>query len=538
MAYNPAPLKGRRAQPKLTQSTTLPAPIGGINSQVSLAGMPADNCIYAFNMVPSEFGMRTRLGYKEHQIAVPGTGVKTIVSYEAQASANSKLFAVSNLGVYDVTVQAGTPVQDIAFGTTTGDAGYAIWTTFVNDAGAQFILLADAVNGYFIYTASTDTWAASAALTYAAGTPPDEEDIVFVMVHKERVWLVEKGTTTGWFFSLGNFSGAVEPFYFGAMFPHGGDLVGLYNWPIDAGAGTDDILVPVSRAGDVLAYQGPDPGSADTWSNIGIYYIGRTPAGRRIGAAFNGDLYLLSVFGVTSMSGLLRGISLDVQEDNIAFRISRSLRETIKLNLDELGWELKFFADEGYGVINAPEPGVSTSTQFVVNLAVKGWGFWRNVDFYTAEMWEDTAYIAKNSIVYSMESSLDNIDEDGDGGTEILFSLLGAYSLLDAPAAFKGVQHIRPQFFGKVDPAFNVQARYDFDIAEIAAQAPSTPANTALWDTALWDTAKWIGALSGFDSIRGATGRGRWVAVAMNGSTVDRQTLIAWDVLWTVEGEF
>ena len=240
-------------------------------------------------MVPSEYGLRTRKGTIEHQVSITGDDTKTLLPFEGQDTANASLFVASNTGIYDVTAAGGSPVTELTFGTSTGDAGYGIYTAFTNDAGAHFLLYADEVNGLFTYTESTDTWAAHAALTYAAGTPPAVADISFVMTHKQRVWLVEKDTQTAWYFGIGTLAGDVTPFYFGSLFPKGGDLVGLWNWPLDGGSGTDDILVPVSRGGDVTPFQGADPSAAATWTNIGVFAIGQLPAGRRQGGVFNGD---------------------------------------------------------------------------------------------------------------------------------------------------------------------------------------------------------------------------------------------------------
>ncbi|GAF97014.1 unnamed protein product, partial [marine sediment metagenome] len=46
---------GASFQPTI-QNTTVPASVGGINARDSLMAMPPTDCIYAFNIMPSEFG--------------------------------------------------------------------------------------------------------------------------------------------------------------------------------------------------------------------------------------------------------------------------------------------------------------------------------------------------------------------------------------------------------------------------------------------------------------------------------------------------
>lgn len=527
------PMAPRKVQQQLTNATMFPAPTGGVNGRVSLAQTPLNNCIFAFNLVPSEFGMRTRKGYNQHQLTIPGTKAKTIIPFQGQDSANDALFAASNTGIYDVTTAGGTPSLEVAFGTTTGDAGYAIIADFTNDSGAHFILLADAVNGLYTYTESTGVWAAHAALTYAAGTPPAVGDIAFVMTHKQRVWLIEKDTQTAWYFAAGSLAGDVTPFYFGGLFPRGGELVGLWNWTLDGGDGPDDILVAVSRAGDVIPYKGADPSGADTWANIGIFQIGQLPAGRRQGRDFDGDLHLVSNIGITSMSALLRGVSGAANVEGLGYNVARFLREQMELTRDTLGWEIRQFTNEGIGSVNAPTIVTDEHQQFIINLAVSGWGVWRNVNAFTAEEWLGDVYFLRGVNIYKMTGSLDDVDKNGAGGTDVPFSILSAFSMLEQPAQFKIMQFIRPQFLATAEPSFNVAARYDFDVDELVASAPIVPTTAAVWDTAVWDTAEWVGGDAGFDKLFGSAGIGRWVAIVMNGAVRQRTTLVGWDLQWT-----
>ena len=54
---------GKAAQPT-AQSMTVPAPVGGINAYDSLMQMPPNDCIYAYNLMPVEYGLRLRKGYE------------------------------------------------------------------------------------------------------------------------------------------------------------------------------------------------------------------------------------------------------------------------------------------------------------------------------------------------------------------------------------------------------------------------------------------------------------------------------------------
>ena len=49
-------------------SYTYPASVGGINAQDSLMLMKPEDCLFTFNLMPSEYGSRLRKGYTEWSI--------------------------------------------------------------------------------------------------------------------------------------------------------------------------------------------------------------------------------------------------------------------------------------------------------------------------------------------------------------------------------------------------------------------------------------------------------------------------------------
>jgi len=53
------------AEPPTAKSASLPASVGGINAYDSLMMMPPQDCIYTFNLMPVEYGLRLRRGYSE-----------------------------------------------------------------------------------------------------------------------------------------------------------------------------------------------------------------------------------------------------------------------------------------------------------------------------------------------------------------------------------------------------------------------------------------------------------------------------------------
>lgn len=165
-----------RRQPAapVIQEASLPAPMGGLNAVSSAAAMPASDCIRLWNLIPSEHGLRLRLGEREWCTGLTGLAdnqVRSTIGYtgsDGDGSSN-RTFAVTSTGIWDVTDSTDTPSQVLVFGTQTGRAGYGIHHAYVTPGG-HFLLYCDEVNGLFLYTESTDTWAAIASGTTQAWT--------------------------------------------------------------------------------------------------------------------------------------------------------------------------------------------------------------------------------------------------------------------------------------------------------------------------------------------------------------------------------
>jgi hypothetical protein len=527
------------------QATVFPAPLKGMDARVPLAVDSLDSCIWDINMVPTEYAMRVRRGTRQWQTGVDsGSEIRTIIPFIGNAGGGSgdKLFVTTENGIYDVTTAGGSPTLKVAFGTQSTDAGYGVYTHYVDESGDDMMFYADGENGLFKYDPATTTWAAHTGITTdsAAINSFTMSNVNFVMVHKLRIWLVEKDSNFAWYLPIRSATGSVKEFFFGSKFRHGGELVGLYNWTIDGGTGRDDHLVAVSRGGDVIPYTGEDPADGTTWANTGTFFIGPVPQGSRVASEYGGELFVLSKFGITPMSSLMRGATLsDPYANVIGHKVARLLRNDLSVYGDNPGWSVQFVADIGSLMISCPVRSDGTYRQYVYNIATEGWGLWRDISMLSSDSWKGALMVGTpDGTVFRMDQEMDNVSTAGTSGDPISWFLLTSYSHLSAPATFKRAKFVRPNFISETEPLYAISAHYDYQTDE-PQEISGTPdsADGALWDGGLWGTALWNTSLNTpYNDILGASGVGRSIAIALVGQSTTQCDLASFDIVWDVGG--
>ena len=524
-------------------TTTLPAPSAGMDGRITLAAGNPDIATYCYNILSDETGMKVRNGYGEHCIGLQNsiaTGIKTLIPYDSPtvASTDQRLFAVSNEGIWDVTT-FDTPVFKIAFPSTINDAGVGVYQHYVTDAAASLLFYADAENGLYTYTKATDTWAATTGITGIAAA-----DIVFVSVHKQRIWFALRDSADAWYLPIGAIAGAATKFQFGNKFKRGGYLVGVYNWTIDGGEGIDDYLVGISSAGDVLPYKGSDPEAVtgDLWALKGAYYVGEVVGGTRCASEFGGDLHILSSQGVTPLTQLLQGVDVSIAPDGIGVKTAFYLRPEIRQYRDNFGWSINYFPSISYVLISTPKRLNNTYIQYAYDKPMDTFGWWRGVPMLCSVEWRGQIYIGtEDDRVLIMNTDLDEVKitpvAGQTNGDPIDFSALFAFMPLDSGGMFKRGVSIRPDFISPNKMAYQTKFLYDYQIQTFSSTVTVNDEVAGRWDSGLWDTAIWGSSIATNRSrVVGGAGIGRRLAVAVQGTSTANTYLMSYDVLWNVGG--
>jgi hypothetical protein len=529
-----------RSQPSRQRQVHLPAPIGGVNTVSSGVDMPKTDCVYCYNMIGAEFGLRSRLGWSEWctNLGTPGEQVRSILPFTGSASdgSNDKLFACTTTGIWDVTSSTAAPSKVVTFGTQSTDSGWGISTVFVNAAHNHFLIYCDEANGYYSYAETGSVWTAGGI----SGTPitgADPTKLVSVIPWKNRLWFVEKNSAKAWYLAIGAVSGAATAFQFGSRFKAGGDLRNLFSWTFGL-TSIDDALVAISSGGDVVIYQGSDPSSASTFGLQGVGYIGGVPAYRRLATDFGGELIIMCSRGIIPASKVASANTLSPSQYQTG-KVSNLWNQLQAATSTLRGWGMHFHPQDAALIVTVPTATGQATQQLAMSLSTEGWSQYRDMPMgVCAEPWKGDLYfgtedgrVCKNAgyvdgVTLAAPTAFSTID----------WSILTAFSNLGTSNK-KQIQEIITQIQSQGGAVLHkATIKYDWNTDEPPRPTGVAVAGAAVWDTGLWDTALWGGSYQPIRTVFGATGIGTTVALALRGSSSSRVTFTGVDVTYDEGG--
>ncbi len=573
------------------KAANFPAPTGGLNTSVAGAALPAEDCVQLFNMIAAEYGVRSRLGSREWVTGLTGAAdnqIRTTFYYHGSAANGSKdrVFVTTSTGIYNATssvastsvdwsfptlyevgdqvvnggniyicvtegtsddpgpsgtssgIPDGTAVWDfvaesplmLTFSSGASDAGRGVFHSFTT-TGGHFCAYTDEENGYHLYTESTDSWAVGSVNNVA------EADLCFVASWKHRLWFAEKDTASAWYLDLASIAGDAEQLdlEWAAKPRHGGDLVGIYNWTLDGGAGIDDHLVFVFRGGDIAIYQGTDPEAATSFALKGVWYAGALPKGRNVVTPYGGDLLILTRNGVRPLSVLVNGG--DGMGQYATKKISNLFNSLMLSRASLHGWAMHVHPEDNALVVTHPTTDGANTEQLVMSLVNGSWSRYRDLPMYSAGAGGGKLYFGSvDGTVYINDGYVDGITlEDPNAYAAVQWALMTGFRNL-GNSRLKRVQMIKPTILSEnTSPEYRAEARYTYNFNEVASVAGGTVSSDE-WDGGVWDTTTWGGEFAASQATTGAVGMGVDVALAIRGTATSRTVFVGADIFYDEGG--
>lgn len=485
----------------------VPSGIDVVHPAVALAG---DKALFILNLVAGDRGLTPRPGTQEHATNVGSVAgeVRAVLPYHS-SGALDRLFATAQNGLYDISAGGSAPTLKLTFGIQNTNTGFGESAPFVNSAGDRFLLYADEVNGYLLYTEGTDSWAAGSV----TGVSPSA--LVHVALWGARVWFTERDSSRGWFLGLGAISGPATPFDFAPFFAAGGTLRGLWRWTRDGGQdGMGDHLVAVSSAGDVVVFRGTDP-QYPNFQWVGTWHVGGVPAGRKLASQYGGDLQLLTLNGLLPLSRLVSGAVLtpDTYETN---DIRPLFANAMAAMSTRRGWHVQAHPRGSFLCVNTPGVAGEPQEQFAMSFATRDWSRLRGLDILSSALWQGEFYFGtRDGRVLKSTGTVDNVLLGGNTSQAkaIECSWLPGFSNYGSGGR-KAVRFLRLGFLHRgLPPSFEALVRFDLDTREPSGALEATIGSSGAWDVGQWDVALWGGGPDRTYRRIGATGVGTLVAV-------------------------
>jgi len=540
------------------QQVRFPAPILGNNTLDNVMSMGPEYTYISNNFVSRPFGLELRKGYREwlvKGVTLPAN-ITTLMSYSNPGSTSVKLFACAedtNNVVYDISLPntalpalpysvppsttpypPAAPIHHMQTGSGAQIAGEWSWVNF-NTPTSAYLLCVLHGKGYYQYTPATG-WmkvptnpgpgapaTREVQFEFPTGTFHDASTMLFVFSFKGRVWFLQAGSGLAFFLPLNSVYGKAGVIDLGQFLAHGGGLAYAINWTYDSGAGIDDRLIFVGNNGDMVIYEGTDPASATAWKQVGTWYVGRIPKGRRGYDQYAGDVVIITEYGVLSISDLVSGRITSMQgQSSVAPKTNPSIARAVSTTINEKYWQIVNYPTEELLVLVSPIRTLDNGQRYswCMSHFNRSWTTLTIMEPYCAVL-HDGQFIFSNRSgkVYQGFFGF----EDGASydetitGNEVTGQFQTGFHDYGTPNANKRAQRVR--ILGRSDgmPTYLLRLVPEYSFDDMPNPGAAALTGSALWDVALWDDALW--------KSRSATWK-KWFGVASFGKRIALQAAV------------
>lgn len=347
---------------QISRRYSVPPSTGGWNARDAFVKMSPSDAISLKNIVPRGNYLEVRGGSTDYATGMTGNG-KTLATY-AGLDGTETLFCSTASGIYNVNSSGA--VGAFALARTNGKHQ---WVMF-GDGTSNWLIMCNGVDKPAYYNGAA--WTAVDGASVPALTGVTTTNLVSPMVYQGRLFFAEINTLNVWYLASGTVGGALTKFDLSLVASRGGYIMAMINWTYDGGDGSDDRAIFMTSQGEVIVYQGVDPGSATDWAKVGTYYLGK-PLGRRCLCKFGGDVLVLTEDGVVPMSAALTGVVND-SKIRLSNKIERAFQVRAALYGSSFGWEMIHYPKEGVLIVNAPlGEDIGSHYQFVMETSTQSW---------------------------------------------------------------------------------------------------------------------------------------------------------------------
>jgi hypothetical protein len=470
---------------KQAQERPLPPPVGGWNAKDALESMKPTDAVILENWFPRQSDVVTRKG--SLLWCDTGEGAHTVETLaEWKAGSSRKFVAGCNGKLINVTTSSPSTIGS-GF---TNDR----WR-WVNFSERVFFLNGvDAPQDWDGTTLTATSWSGS-GLTIA--------NLSDLCVFKERLFFIEKDTLNFWYAGLKAITGSLTKFPLKYSGTFGGTLKAIGTVSTDGGGGgADDFILFYLSSGEVIVYQGSDPGVAADWARVGTFFIA-PPIGSQPLVQFGADLVAITDGAYVPITKVLPFGRANPSALDLSDKIQQAVIDAMSRYRTNTGWQPLFYPRGRMLIFNVPRSSIAFD-QHVMNADTQAWCKFTGWNFSIFGLFSDDLYGGGiDGKVYRCDSGY------ADSGAAIVSDGQTAWNYFGSSDRLKSFTMIRVILNSVSDPGALITVGVDFDIdVPTSAVSTQTVDAGAVWDVDVWDVGVWGGATRTFRGWQGINGMG------------------------------
>jgi hypothetical protein len=426
----------------------VPCPFGGLNTRDAESAMEPTDAVNMVNWIPSQGSVVTRKGYSEYATGLTGN-VETLAEYNA---GGTRKFLCANADeINDIT----NPASISNLGSGFSNARWQ-WVNFN-------------ANMLFVNGADTPQVFDGSSLSNSTISGPTAANLIGVNVHKNRVYAWEDDSQSFWYGATNAIGGTFTEFNLSRVGNFGGNLIAMATWNHDGGDGVDDYALFMMSSGEVLLYDGSDPGDANNWSLIGVYKIGSPIAVRGI-KKVAGDVVVITDQDFIFFSQVFKAGGAVLSQT----KLSGAAVNSVQSYRANYGWEVELYPQASTGswlIFNIPVATNATYKQYGIN-TITGAAFeLSNWNARTFGVYDNELYFGESTKVMKADDTL------SDNGNNIPCDVQAAFTDLGSPAE-KTVNSFRNSIKVDGNVVLNTTVSFDYGQRSTTQTSSSTSSGT------------------------------------------------------------
>lgn len=191
-----------------------------------------------------------------------------------------------------------------------------------------------------------------------------------MVIHHDRAYFWKVGGALEFYYGdVGAVMGGLARFPLDRLGNISGSIEAMVSLTVDAGHGMNDMLCIVTTTGQLVLYEGLNPGDFADWRLTGRVQAAR-PVSRDAFVEIGADAWMLTPLGVVSIGESIRSSVLALSSD-ISVAVSEEIRGLVADGPTAAKWKL-FLAGDGSMVIINYAVGL-TAMQYIYHTKSKSW---------------------------------------------------------------------------------------------------------------------------------------------------------------------